>query len=120
MYDHHIIAYLIWLCIKGGAKPAIFQDQTPNLSAFGVNMTPAQYTQWKAARGEDAAKWELSKCHAADTLVRRTALANAKKWIKANIHKDARYLFDSMLSIHFGSVEVDDFLTKINAYPKWL
>ncbi len=82
-------------------------------------MTVAQYIHWKNTRGEDTCKWKREFCIAADALVKTHALINARAYLSA-IDKPAAELIECVVSAHFGSVEIDNFLMAIKAYPEWV
>ena len=82
-------------------------------------MTKDQYIHWKKTRGP-VNTWDIKDCWAADKLIKHTALDAARVWIKANVHELVAPLFMTFLSVNFGSVDVDDFLQSINAYPDWM
>lgn len=81
--------------------------------------TKEQYLTWLQTRGEPGT-WNMSDCTAADELIRSTALANANHWIDLNVKTPADNLLKTFLSVHFGSVETDEFLQQIKAYPDWM
>jgi hypothetical protein len=83
-------------------------------------MTKDEYVKIKKLPLE---KWTLSECHEADALIKREALAKAKIAIKASNPAMEDKLFDyinMMLDLHFGSVETDEMLIGLKAYPDWL
>lgn len=80
-------------------------------------MTKDEYLAWKASRGEPGT-WNLDKCRAADELVEKTALANLEQSL-AHIPYRTREFVLLMARCHYGSVEVDAYLTELNCYPEW-
>lgn len=82
-------------------------------------MTKDEYIKWKAERG-DPGTWDHSICVVADKLIKDTTLVTANKWIDEKIPLEARELLKLLISARFGSVEIDEFLVAINAYPEWM
>lgn len=84
-----------------------------------MHMTKDEYIHWKETRDPEG-RWKMEDCLAADQLIKTTALENANKWCEEYIREPALSLFKTFISVHFGSVEVDNFLQQIKAYPDWL
>lgn len=82
-------------------------------------MRKAEYIKWKETRGEDTAEWDRNKCRAADELVKRTALACLQLRLKGQPKVIRDYVI-LMARCHFGSVETDNFLQEMRAYPDWI
>lgn len=83
-------------------------------------MSKQQYLAWLRTRGEPGT-WDLNKCRAADALIKREAVRAAERKLKACISNHDVWLFTmSMIISHFGSVEVDDLMMKLDAYPEWM
>lgn len=82
-------------------------------------MTKDEYVNWLGTRGP-VGTWDLNQCRAADEFIKNTALTNAAQWSTQHVDSPARELLQDLLSAYFGSVEIDEFLQAINAYPDWI
>lgn len=82
--------------------------------------SPQKYKKWLASRGP-IGDWALSDCIAADRCVREHTLTNARRILRDRIRTPMiRQYLELMLETHFGSVETDDLLRHLGAYPEWI
>lgn len=79
-------------------------------------MTREQYIAWKASCGDDASH---ADCAAADHHIKVTTMANLKTIVR-DLPKPQREYILLMARATFGSVETDEFLTAIKAYPDYI
>lgn len=80
-----------------------------------------RYLRWKETRGEDAGNWKPADCRAADALIKDRALKTLAVKLKGfNTSQYVKEYIHMMTRCHYGSVETDDFLTKMGCYPDWL
>jgi hypothetical protein len=83
-------------------------------------MTKEEYIQWKATRGEDAAKWDYQTCVEADELIKRAALSTLSAILfSLGVKYEVRSFVCMMAKHHYGTVEVDEFLISLYCYPIW-
>jgi hypothetical protein len=79
-----------------------------------------EYTKWLDTRGP-AGSWDIQDCRAADALIKEKTMENVTAWAERNIpNTHARKYFVACVSLHLGSVEVDEMLTKLGLYPAWM
>lgn len=84
-------------------------------------MEKHQYLAWLATRSEPGTR-DREKCEQADALIKRETLANLHRYLilKGIVGDATREYVEMIVSANFGSVETDDFLMKIKAYPEWM
>lgn len=84
-------------------------------------MTKQQYLKWLKTRPADPAEWDHKDCAEADALIRRETLRTFEAKVR---HLPIPAVLKEWLvcstGAHFGSVEVDDVLTNLDCYPKWM
>lgn len=82
-------------------------------------MDKEEYIQWKATRGDNAAEWNRETCYKADQLIQRTALENFNRYTR-QFDKPVQEYLNSMVRVHFGSIETDHLLIALKCYPDWM
>lgn len=83
--------------------------------------TEQDYKFWKKSRSFDSSKWRRDHCAKADALIRSVATERFIVYARTTItNPTVRAFLISMVKCHFGSVEVDEMLTRLNCYPDWM
>lgn len=89
-------------------------------------MTKEEYLIWKpkfeaACNSGERIPTELSvHCAEADALIKKHALKAADKRLSNYTPRLEHELIMLMLRTHFGSAEIDAYLTETKAYPEWM
>jgi len=79
--------------------------------------------EYQALEGVEISKWTHKQCVEADRLIKMEALKKAEVIIKAlhpTMDDEMSQFLNEMLKYHFGSVECDNLLMHLNAYPEWM
>ena len=83
-------------------------------------MTKREYIDWVRTRDKNPAKWNFRTCVEADALIKRQTIINLGRILKAyKIPNVLKSYIATCAIAYFGSVETDDMLMALKAYPKW-